>query len=95
MLQKLYLLQNTKGYVSWYKILLVNPFRASELENSPEGEWGEYIHYYISVLMYLLSTYVLSTYLIIDTYWHGLRTPNEAFFIKIPNFWAWADNLGR
>ena len=26
---------------------------------------------------------------------HGLRTPNEAFFIKIPNFWGWADNLGR
>ena len=27
---------------------------------------------------------------------HGLRTPNEAFFfIEIPNFWAWADNLGR
>ena len=23
---------------------------------------------------------------------HGLRTPNEAFFIKILNFWAWADN---
>ena len=27
--------------------------------------------------------------------WHGLRTPNEAFFIKIQNFWAWADKLGH
>ena len=26
---------------------------------------------------------------------HGLPTPIEAFFIEIPNFWAWADNLGR
>ena len=26
---------------------------------------------------------------------HGLRTPNEAFFIETPNFWAWAGNLGR
>ena len=26
---------------------------------------------------------------------HGLRTPNEAFFIEIQNFWAWADKLGR
>ena len=24
---------------------------------------------------------------------HELRTPNEAFFIKIPNFWAWADKF--
>ena len=23
-----------------------------------------------------------------------LRTPNEAFFIKNQNFWAWADKLG-
>jgi hypothetical protein len=21
--------------------------------------------------------------------------PNEPFFIEIPNFWTWADNLGR
>ena len=26
---------------------------------------------------------------------HGLRTPRESFFSKIPNFWAWADKLGR
>ena len=26
---------------------------------------------------------------------HGLRMPNEAFFIEIQNFWAWADKLGR
>ena len=26
---------------------------------------------------------------------HGLLTPNEVFFIEIPNFWAWADNLDR
>ena len=26
---------------------------------------------------------------------HGLRTPNEAFFIEIQNFWAWTDKLGR
>ena len=26
---------------------------------------------------------------------HRLRTPNEAFFIKIPNFWAWTDKLGK
>jgi hypothetical protein len=26
---------------------------------------------------------------------HRLRTPNEAFFIEISNFWAWADNLGK
>ena len=27
---------------------------------------------------------------------HGLWTPNEAlFFIEIPIFWAWADNLDR
>jgi hypothetical protein len=25
---------------------------------------------------------------------HRLRTPNEAFFIKIQNFWTWADKLG-
>ena len=25
---------------------------------------------------------------------HGLRTPNEAFFIEIQNFWVWADKLG-
>ena len=25
---------------------------------------------------------------------HGLRTPREFFFSKIPNFWAWADKLG-
>ena len=25
----------------------------------------------------------------------GLRTPNEAFFFKIPNFWAGADKLGK
>ena len=24
---------------------------------------------------------------------HGLRTPNEAFFIEIPNCWAWADKF--
>ena len=24
---------------------------------------------------------------------HGLRTPNEAFFIEIQNFWAWADKF--
>ena len=24
---------------------------------------------------------------------HGLRTANEAFLIKIPNFWAWINNL--
>jgi hypothetical protein len=24
---------------------------------------------------------------------HGLRM--KPFFIEIPNFWAWADNLGR
>ena len=84
MLRKLYLLQNTKGYVSWYKTLLVNPYRASELENSPEGEWGEYsIHTYITYYLHI-STYVLSTYLIIITYWHGLRTPNEAFFHQNP-----------
>ena len=23
------------------------------------------------------------------------QTANEAFFIEIPNFWAWTDNLGR
>ena len=26
---------------------------------------------------------------------HRLRTSNEAFFIKIPIFWAWVDNLSR
>ena len=26
---------------------------------------------------------------------HGLRTPRESFFLKIPNFWAWTDKLGR
>ena len=26
---------------------------------------------------------------------HGLRTPRESFFSKIPNFWAWADKFGR
>ena len=26
---------------------------------------------------------------------HGLQTPNAAFFIEIPNFWAWADKVGR
>ena len=31
----------------------------------------------------------------LDTSRHGLRTPDEAFVIKIPNFWAWADKLGR
>ena len=25
---------------------------------------------------------------------HGLQTPTKPFYIKIPNFWAWADNLG-
>ena len=25
---------------------------------------------------------------------HGLRMPNEAFFVEIQNFWAWADKLG-
>ena len=24
---------------------------------------------------------------------HGLRTPNQAFFIEIQNFWAWADKF--
>ena len=24
---------------------------------------------------------------------HGLQTPRESFFSKIPNFWAWAHNL--
>ena len=26
---------------------------------------------------------------------HGLRPANEAFFIEIQNFWAWADKLGK
>ena len=28
-------------------------------------------------------------------YKHGLRTPRESFFLKIPNFWAWADKLSE
>ena len=27
--------------------------------------------------------------------YHGLPTPNEAFFHEIQNLWAWADKLGR
>ena len=30
-----------------------------------------------------------------NTMYHELRRPNEVFFIEIPNFWAWADNLDR
>ena len=26
---------------------------------------------------------------------HGFRMPNEAFFIEIPNFWAWTDKLAN
>ena len=28
-----------------------------------------------------------------EAFAHGLRMPNEAFFIEIQNFWAWADKL--
>ena len=34
--------------------------------------------------MFLLKHYVRR---------HGLRTPNDAFFFKIPNFCAWADKF--
>ena len=42
-----------------------------------------------------LFTFAHIPHIGLDGILHGLRTPNEAFFIEIPNFWAWADKLGR
>ena len=38
--------------------------------------------------------FILWAVINLDRSHHGLRTPRENFFSKIPNFWAWADILG-
>ena len=40
-------------------------------------------------IAYSVTTSVVETYLLN----HGLRTPNEAFFTKIQEFWAGADKF--
>ena len=39
-----------------------------------------------------LKTGLPSTVMVSDT---DYERPMKPFFIKIPNFWAWADKLGR
>ena len=51
--------------------------------------------YFFKFLLHFHERYLQFLYLVVMN--HGLRTPNskKPFFIKIPNFWDWADNLGR
>ena len=41
----------------------------------------------------LICVVTVCTLLYNYAYTHGLPMPNEAFFIEIQNFWAWADKL--
>ena len=48
-------------------------------------------------LIFIIS-FVSQDYSLLLWWWDGnidYELPMKPFFIEIPNFWAWADNLGR
>ena len=48
-------------------------------------------------LIFIIS-FVSQDYSLLLWWWDGnidYRRPMKPFFIEIPNFWAWAQNLGR